>query len=120
MIFLKKKGLISFLFGLLIGAVNGLLGAGGGMLTVPILKKTGFDQKSAHKNAVAVILPITLISAVLYVLGGRVKILDALPFVPLGLIGAVAGTLVMQKISAGILKKIFALFMIWAGARLFF
>lgn len=115
----KKKGFISFLFGALIGAVNGLLGAGGGMLTVPILKKMGMPQKAAHKNAVAVILPITAISATLYLLGGRVRLLDAVPFIPLGLVGAALGTLIIKKISPTLLKKIFALFMIWAGVRAF-
>ena len=115
----KKKGFISFLLGALIGAVNGLLGAGGGMLTVPILKKMGMPQKAAHKNAVAVILPITAISATLYLLGGRVRLLDAVPFIPLGLVGAALGTLIIKKISPTLLKKIFALFMIWAGVRAF-
>lgn len=115
----KKKGFISFLLGALIGAVNGLLGAGGGMLTVPILKKMGMPQKAAHKNAVAVILPITAISATLYLFSGRVRLLDAVPFIPLGLVGAALGTFIIKKISPTLLKKIFALFMIWAGVRAF-
>lgn len=87
---------------------------------MPILKKMGLPQKAAHKNAVAVILPITAISASLYLLSGRVRLLDAVPFIPLGLVGAVLGTVLMQKISSTFLKKIFALFMIWAGVRSFF
>lgn len=112
-----KKG---FVFGILIGAVNGLLGAGGGMLTVPVLKKMGFSQKSAHKNAVAVILPITAISATLYLISGRVKIFDAVPFIPAGLLGAAVGTFIIGKISPDLLKKIFAIFMIYSGIRMFF
>lgn len=114
---MKKKG---FLFGVLIGAVNGLLGAGGGMLTVPILKKMGFEQKAAHKNAVAVILPITLISAALYLFSSRVKISDAVPFIPAGLLGALSGTFIISRISPTLLKKIFAIFMIYSGVRMFF
>jgi uncharacterized membrane protein YfcA len=114
---LIKKG---FIFGILIGAVNGLLGAGGGMLTVPILKKMGFPQKSAHRNAVAVILPITLLSAALYLFSGRVKILDAVPFIPAGLLGAAVGTVIIGKISPTFLKKAFAVFMIYSGIRMFF
>ncbi len=90
------------------------------MLTVPILKKMGLPQKDAHKNAVAVILPITAISATLYLLSGRVRLLDAVPFIPLGLVGAALGTFIIKKISPSLLKKIFALFMIWAGVRAFF
>ena len=43
--------------GVCIGIVNGLFGAGGGMIAVPILKYMGFERKDAHKNAIAVILP---------------------------------------------------------------
>ena len=117
---MKNKKFSTALLGVAIGFINGLLGAGGGMLTVPVLKKMGFEQNESHKNAVAVILPITVISATLYVLSGRVEVASALPFVPTGLIGAVVGTKVMEKISPVVLKKVFALFMIWAGVRLFF
>ena len=120
MIITKKKGFVSFLLGALIGTVNGLLGAGGGMLTVPVLKKMGFSQKSAHKNAVAVILPITAVSATLYLISGRVKIFDAVPFIPAGLLGAAVGTFIIGKISPDLLKKIFAIFMIYSGIRMFF
>ena len=34
----KKENLKVYLLGLLIGAVNGMLGAGGGMIAVPALK----------------------------------------------------------------------------------
>ena len=52
--------------GALVGIVNVLLGAGGGILAVPILKKCGLTQKQAQANAVAVILPLTIISFIIY------------------------------------------------------
>ena len=42
------------LAGMLIGTVNIILGAGGGMLTVPLYKRLGMEQKSAQINAVGV------------------------------------------------------------------
>ncbi len=108
----------NFLFGSLIGIINGLFGAGGGMLAVPFLRKNGLNQKSAHENAVAVILPITVISAVVYCLKGFVKLSDAYIYIPTGLIGAYLGTKIMAKISPKLLKGIFGGFMIYAGVRL--
>lgn len=113
-----KKAIKSFFEGVLIGAVNGALGAGGGMLAVPFLKKHGLEQKQAHKNAVAVILPITALSAVLYLIKGYVKLSETWSFIPLGLVGAALGTVIISKISPKWLKRIFGAFMVYAGIRM--
>lgn len=116
-IFRNKKIAVP-IFGIIIGAVNGLMGAGGGMVAVPLLKKCGLEQKEAHTNAVAVILPITVLSAVLYLIKGYVQISDAVAFVPTGIIGSLAGSFLLKKISPDLLKKLFGGFMVYAGIRL--
>lgn len=105
-------------FGVLIGAVNGLLGSGGGTVAVLILKKLGLDQKTAQANAVAVILPISVFTSALYVLNGNVKISESLMFLPTGLLGAFIGTALLCRVSPKILKKAFGGFMVFAGIRL--
>ena len=114
----KKINFKTVFSGIAIGVVNGLMGAGGGMLAVPILKKAGFDQRKAQANAIAVILPISIVSCVMYLIRGNVQISDALPFLPGGILGAVIGTFLLSKLPTKLLKKIFAAFMIWAGVRL--
>lgn len=116
--FFKKKGVLTAGAGLAIGIINGLLGAGGGMIAVPLLQKLGLDRKQAHANAVAVILPITVLSAVLYLVNGYVSVKDSLIFIPGGIAGSLLGTLIMRKISSVWLKRIFGGFMIYAGVRL--
>ena len=64
------------LAGMLIGTVNIILGAGGGMLTVPLYKKMGMEQKTAQINAVGTILPITIISSIIYLINGNVNFSD--------------------------------------------
>lgn len=115
---MKKKKYLYFVFGILVGLVNGLLGAGGGMIAVPILKKCGLDTKKAHANAVAVILPITLFSAVIYMLKGYVNLKDALIFMPFGVVGSILATYLLKKISPVLLRGVFGGFMIWAGIRM--
>lgn len=115
---MKKIKLTPLVFGGLIGVVNGLFGAGGGMIAVPLLKKMGFSQTEAHANAVAVILPITVASAMLYLIKDYVTFSDAFIYIPTGLLGSVIGTVILRKISPFLLKKIFALFMLYAGFRL--
>lgn len=115
----KTKKITLYAGGFLIGIINGLLGAGGGMLAVPLLSKFGgMDQRTAQANSVAVILPLTVFSAVMYILRGSVNIKDAIIFIPTGLLGAIIGTYLIKKIPNKILKKIFAVFMIWAGYRM--
>ena len=114
----KSKKYLLALSGFSIGVINGLFGAGGGMIAVPLLKKLGFPQKEAHINAVAIILPISILSTFLYLYKDYVNISLALPFIPSGLLGAVIGTYILKKISPVLLKRIFGGFMIYAGIRL--
>lgn len=104
--------------GFFTGIINGLLGAGGGLLAVPVLERSGFSRKDSHANAIAVIWPITLVSASGYLLSGRVTLTDALYYLPGGIIGALIGTFLMKKISSRMLRRLFGCFMIWAGVRL--
>ena len=113
-----KRKITPYLGGILIGALNSLFGAGGGIIAVPLLEKSGLSKKSAHANAVAVILPITLLSATLYILQGKVTLNDASPYILTGIIGSVLGTVILKKISALWLKRIFGIFIIYAGVRL--
>lgn len=115
---ITKKNILTAVCGMGVGLINGLLGAGGGMIAVPMLKAAGLEQKQAHANAVALIMPISIVSAVTYILKGAVTVSDAVPYLLPGMAGAALGTLVLSKISSPLLRKIFALFMIWAGVRL--
>ena len=115
---LNKKNLFTAASGLAIGAVNGLFGAGGGMLAVPFLKKLGFEQKQAHANAIAVILPITVLSAAFYLIKVHVRLSDCFVYIPGGLLGSFIGTYCLKKISPIWLKRIFGGFMVYAGVRL--
>lgn len=113
-----KNGLKNALFGVFIGIVNGALGAGGGMLAVPALRRAGVKGNAAHPNAVAVILPITAVSVALYALKGNLDFRAGLAYIPAGLVGSVLGTVIIKKIPPLWLKRIFGGFMVYAGVRL--
>ena len=115
---MKNKKVLTALFGVAIGFINGLLGAGGGMLAVPLLKKYGFTQKSAQQNAIAIILPITAVSAGIYLYKDYVNLSDSYSYLPTGFLGAIIATFLMKKLSNNWLKRIFAFFMLYAGIRL--
>lgn len=88
------------------------------MIAVPLLKRSNLSQNEAHASAIAVILPLTFISAAMYLFKGYVAFDDVLPFVIFGIIGSIFGALILKKISAKMLKRIFAVFMIYAGIRM--
>lgn len=112
------KKIISAFFGILIGLVNGTVGAGGGLFAVPMIKSRGTPLKESHSTAVAVLLPISLVSTLTYINAGHVGFSDASPFILPSVAGAALGTYLLTKIPTSLLKKIFAGFMIYAGVRL--
>ena len=106
------------LLGVLVGVVNFLFGGGGGIVAVPIFNKCGCDHQGAQANAVAVILPLTIFSFIIYAKQAYVNFFPRIWIVPFAAVGAVLGTLVFKKMSSEVLRKMFAVFMIWAGVRM--
>ncbi|MEE0858426.1 MAG: sulfite exporter TauE/SafE family protein [Acutalibacteraceae bacterium] len=106
-------------FGGITGFLNGLLGAGGGMVAVPVLKRD-METKEAHATCISIILPMSIASAVSYILKGAVEIKDVFPYLPGGIIGAFLGIYLLKKVKPKFIKKLFALVMLWAGVRMVF
>lgn len=104
--------------GLIAGLINGLLGAGGGMIIVPMLLKSGLSRKQAHATSVCIILPICIFSSIIYLINGRVILNDVLPYMVWGILGSITGALVLAKINQNLLRRIFGLLIIWAAIRL--
>lgn len=104
--------------GFIIGSINSLLGAGGGLLTVPYLNKQGLSQQKAQATSVFIILPLTILSTILYLKTNIFSLKESLIFLPFGIIGAILGGIFLKKIPAAILKIIFSVFMIYAGVRM--
>lgn len=95
------------------GAVNGLLGAGGGMVLLPMLKGS-LQEEDLFVSAPAVLLPICLVSLLL---GDRnLEIEKALPY----LLGSFLGGLAARKIrvSAKSLHRILGCLILLGGGRL--
>lgn len=116
-----KKGRIWRVLGSLgAGLINGLLGAGGGMLALPVLRSQGLSAQEAHASSIAAILPMSVLSAAIYLGNGSVSLSDALPYLPAGIIGAIAGGILIRKISPKFLSKLFGALALWSGLRLLF
>ncbi len=117
---MKEKSLAVF-FGLVVGAVNGLFGAGGGMLVVPILSYLyGLGAKKSHATAIMIILPLCAVSAVVYALKGSYDY-SIFPATIVGVVaGGIIGALLLKKANNVALRYVFYFLMLLAGLKMIF
>lgn len=114
-----KKKLILSVCGAIIGFINGFFGGGGGMICVPLLEKMlHMPNKYSHATAIAVILPISFVSAIIYMLSGQ---LQTVPFLTVGLgvlLGGIGGSFALKFLPAKVVRVIFVFVMLAGGIRL--
>ena len=80
----------TLLAGICAGAVNGLFGAGGGMVLVPLLSTmTDLPEDRIFPASICIILPICMVSLMVTIQANGLDIASALPY----LIGSAAGGL---------------------------
>lgn len=112
----KVKFYKVFLLGGLIGVINGFFGGGGGMIVVPTLTKFfHFSQKEAQATALFVILPISLISAIVYLVNNAVDFSLAWPVIVGIVAGGVIGALTLNKLKNNWVRALFIVFMYIGG-----
>ena len=99
-----------------IGAVLGFVGAGGAMLSVPILMYGfGFDAKSATTAALAIVFLAALSGAIPKARKGQILYRDALVIVGLGLTTNVGFASIADDLSDSFISTGFALVLVLAG-----
>ena len=99
-----------------IGAVLGFVGAGGAMLSVPILMYGfGFDAKSATTAALAIVFLAALSGAIPKARKGQILYRDALVIVGLGLTTNVGLATIADDLSDSFISTGFALVLVLAG-----
>ncbi len=116
----KKKKALQITCGSLAGIANSLFGGGGGMLAVPLLKKTGLNAKEAHATAILVILPVCVSSFLLYALRGYCRAELVLP-TAIGVTGGGwLGAKLLGKLPTKMVNILFAILQLFAGIFLCF
>lgn len=113
----KKWG--AWLCGAAAGIANGIFGAGGGMVLLPLLSRlTELEGHQAFASCVCIILPLSLVSAGVYALRGGSFVMESIPYLIGGAIGGVIAGLILKKLPTKWLHRVLGAFILWGGIRL--
>lgn len=107
------------LIGVCAGIFSGLIGIGGGIIMVPLLMLIGLSQHQAQGTSLATLMvPVTFLAVMNYHKSGYVEwkyvIVIALSF----FIGGFLGSKLAISIDQKILKKIFAVVLLFVAGKL--
>lgn len=98
--------------GVLAGFVNGFLGAGGGIITAlaitRLLPDVAEDKNGAFATALCVMLPVSVLSAVIYVSRGNMELEGFGVFIIPAVVGGAVGGLMLGKLKSSVVKRMFA------------
>ena len=104
--------------GALAGAANGFFGAGGGLFLAPLLVSLcGMEQRKAFATSVAVVLPLSAVSALVYWMKGGLDLGTAWPYLVGGALGGLAAGRLFQRVSVDRLRRAFGLLILYGGIR---
>ena len=106
------------LAGLGAGSVNGIFGAGGGMVLVPLLSAlTDLNEDKIFSSSVAIILPLCLVSIAGTALTSDIPLEAALPYLPGSAIGGFLAFKYGRMIPTIWLHRILGILILWGGIR---
>jgi uncharacterized membrane protein YfcA len=110
---------LPLLFGLLAGALGGLMGVGGGILLVPLLVHfTQAGQHEAQGTSLAFVTATALVAAYAYFRAGHLDVLLAV-YLTLGAIpGVLAGAALARKLTARRLRQGLGILMVLTALRI--
>ena len=114
----RKKQTGFTIAGFCAGAINGLFGAGGGMVLVPLLTAlTDLTDEELFPASISIILPICLVSLSYTALTAGISIQSAIPYLFGSAAGGVLAGIYGRKIPASWLHRALGMLILWGGFR---
>ena len=100
------------------GAVNGLFGAGGGMVLVPLLGLlTNISEENVFPTSISVILPICLVSLSVTAFSSPIPWQTALPYLICSAVGGILAGMLGRRIPVLWLHRLLGIMILWGGIR---
>lgn len=105
--------------GLAVGLLNGLLGAGGGIVAVfvlgKVLRDTEADGKDIFANTVAIIVPLCTFSLVNYAARGAIPLRETSPLLLPAVLGGLLGGFLLDKLKVDAVRTLFGILILISG-----
>ncbi len=106
------------IIGALAGVANGLFGSGGGLFLVPLLTSwVGMKQKHAFATSIAIIVPLSAISLIVFWMRGGLDFTIAWPYLIGGAAGGVLSGVFFKNMSVTLLRRLFGILLLYGGIR---
>ena len=107
--------------GIAAGTVTGILGSGGGLVLVPLLRLLSKeDSEALFPCSLGIMLPICLASLLRQRAYASVSLPEALPYLIGGSIGGILSLVLWKRISPVWLHRLFGCILLWSGVRCLF
>lgn len=114
-----KKNWGAVISGAAAGVANGLFGAGGGMVLLPLLSRTTeLKPRECFACSVCIILPLSLVSAGVYLLRGGMFVAESVPYLLGGAVGGVLAGLLLKRLPTNLLHRALGALIVYGGVRL--
>lgn len=114
----KGRKLKYLVTGGLAGLANGLFGAGGGLFLVPLLSGWAkLPRRRAFAASVGIILPLSVVSAVIYWFRGGLDLSGAWGYLLGGALGGLVSGKVFRRVPVSWLRRGFGLLIVYGGIR---
>lgn len=109
------------IIGGLAGILNGLFGAGGGLMLVPLfIGWLKMEEKQAFATSVAVALPLSIASFAVFIAQGNSVWEEALPYLLGGMVGGGLSIKLFRSISAKWLRRLFGMLILYGAIKAVF
>lgn len=114
---MRKSSVYTAIAGAAAGIVNGLFGASGGMILVPMLTKlTDLDDREVFPASISIILPMCIITLLMQA-GAGLPFRDALPYLIGSVIGGLLAGVCGKKVPTVWLHRVLGVLILWGGWR---
>ena len=114
----KKRYFGIALAGALAGAVNGLFGAGGGMVLVPLLTRLSpLKENAVFPASISIILPVCLVSLTVTAVTGEIAWNQSIPYLISSAAGGILAGIWGRKIPVLWLHRGLGILILWGGCR---
>ena len=114
--FTAKQIILLIIVGVFGGVINGLFGAGAGLLLVPLIKIVSkLEEKKVHATTLGCVLFMCVASSVIFIINKQVDFELTLWCFGGSLVGAILGTFLLQKFKNKVINIIFSCLLVVAG-----